>query len=75
MRYTYTLRYLAHTPCSGPVVIPDQVARNQTAYDGRTFPVRRRGALGVVRHARARLRGDLYGLGTPGCGDPVVTLC
>lgn len=68
--YTYQLRYLAHTVRGGRVTIPDQFARNQRDYDGKTFPVRRLDGSAV----RATLRGDLYGLHTPGIGDPIVSV-
>jgi len=68
--YTFDLKYAAHTVKGGIVTIPDQVARAQRDYDGESFPVLRRDG----SKARATLRGDLYGLGTSGTGDPVVAL-
>lgn len=77
-RYTFAYGYQAHTvtgqcvPGAEAVIIPDQVADDQCRYDGETFPViyaRSR------RRARATLRGDLYGLHTPGTGNPVVAIC
>lgn len=68
MRYTYATRYAAHYG-SRIVTIPDQVAADQRHYDGQTFPALTASGTRV----RVRLRGELYGLGTSGTGDPVVT--
>jgi hypothetical protein len=64
----------AHTVTGGRVVVPDEVALDQEAFDGATFPVLRLHINGVPRKCRARLRGDLYGLHTPGTGDMVVSI-
>lgn len=70
-KYTFDLRYQAHTMSRDDfVVIPDQVARAQEEFDGKTFPVLRRNGA----KARAMLMGDEYGLGTSGTGDPVVKM-
>ena len=68
MRYTYDNHMLAHNG-RRTVVVPDQVAGDQRAYDGRTFPALADNGARV----RVRLRGDLYGLHTAGTGDMVVT--
>ena len=73
-RYTYKQHAMAHYG-NGTVVVPDQVADDQRAYDGIAFPAVRHTALRGVRDPRAgtkvrvRLRGDLYGLHTTGTGD------
>lgn len=70
--YTFDLRFVAHTMSrTETVYIPDQVAEAQREYDGKTFPVLRQDG----RKARAELRGDEYGLWTPGTGTPVVAIC
>ena len=69
-RYTFDLKYAAHTVKGPSVTIPDQVARDQREFDGKSFPVLRRDG----SKARATLRGELYGLWTSGTGDPVVAL-
>jgi hypothetical protein len=73
-KYTYS-GTIAHTitdraDCRSLVEVPDEVADDQQAYDGMTFPVRRNGR----RTGRAMLRGDLYGLNTSGTGDMVVCM-
>lgn len=68
MKHTYDLHYQAHQG-NRRVILPDAVATNQRAWDGRTF----RAHCLDGRVVRVRLRGDLYGLGTSGTGDPVVT--
>ena len=69
-KYTYTRKYVAHMGAdkSGRAIIPDQVAGDQKAYDGKTFP-----ALVNGYKVRVMLRGDLYGLHTTGTGDATVT--
>ena len=69
-KYTYTRQYEAHMGAdkSGRAIIPDQVADNQKAYDGKTFPALINGV-----KVRVMLRGDLYGLHTAGTGDATVT--
>lgn len=70
--YTFNRRFAAHTMHrDGYVYIPDQVAEAQPDFDGRSFPVLRRDGT----KARATLRGEEYGLWTPGTGDPVVSIC
>ena len=70
-KYTFETRYQAHTMSRTDfVTIPDQVAREQKDYDGKTFPVLRRDGT----KARAMLMGDEYWLWTPGIGDPVVKM-
>ena len=71
MRHTYNLGFTARTQANRRVILPDAVATDQRSWDGRTFMARRLDGRG--RWVRVRLRGDLYGLHTPGTGDPVVT--
>lgn len=71
MKYTYAKNYMAWYGIkhAAPVQVPDQVAADQKAFDGKSFPVMdNRG-----RMVRAYLRGDLYGLHTTGTGEMVVT--
>ena len=68
--YTFVRRSLARTVSGDFVTVPDQVEEDQREFDGRTFPVERSDG----RMARATLRGDLYGLDTPGTGDMVVSM-
>lgn len=74
MRYTYIQQAVAHYG-DGLVIVPDQVADDQRAYDGLAFPALRHTARPGLRDPRAgsklraRLRGDLYGLHTTGTGD------
>lgn len=61
------------------VIIPDEVRDDQKGFDGREFPILKRPKAmsynkRVWEKGRGRLRGDLYGLHTPGTGDPVVTI-
>lgn len=68
MKYTYLTNSEAHY--NGEiVVVPDQVAYTQKAFDQMPFPARKRDGSVV----RVVLRGDLYGLHTTGTGDMVVT--
>lgn len=67
-KYTYSHGNLAHYGQTR-VTVPDQVAEDQRGYDGMTFPAIKPNGLKI----RVRLRGDLYGLHTPGTGDMVVT--
>lgn len=75
MGETYTKGYEAHVTdrgdrTKGTAVLPDEVYEDQRAYDGEVIRVCHRG-----KFKFAVLRGDLYGLGTPGQGDPIVELC
>jgi hypothetical protein len=70
MKTTYTRGYRAHTTAGAVVRLPDQIAVDQASYDGQSIPVRTMDGV----DATAILRGDLYGLGTPGTGDPIVEL-
>lgn len=69
MTETYELGYLAHTTTGKLVTLPDHVAENQIGYDGQEIVVNQSG-----KKRKAILRGDLYGLDTPGTGDPIVEL-
>ncbi|NBW19647.1 MAG: hypothetical protein EBR82_67905 [Caulobacteraceae bacterium] len=71
--YTFNRRSVARTPSGVIVVIPDQVEADQHAFDSLSlaFPALRLNG----QRVRVKLRGDLYGLWTPGTGDPVVTIC
>ena len=72
MRYTFSRRFTAHTVGhTETVTTPDEIAEDQKHYDGKSFPVLRRDG----SKARATLRGDEYGLWTPGTGDPIVAIC
>jgi hypothetical protein len=51
------------------VVIPDEVYQDQDAWDGEVFE-----AVLDGEPVQVRLEGQAYGLGTPGCGDPKVSL-
>ncbi len=76
--YTFKSRAMAHTMRrDAMVIVPDQVAQDQHAYDGRTFPVLRCNSLGrptAKAKARATLMGEEYGLHGPGTGDMVVRM-
>ena len=73
----------AHTPSGQWIaIVPREVADDQRSYDGKTFPIllirpygkRSPGDSETPRRARGKLRGDLYGLHTPGTGDMVVSI-
>lgn len=82
----YTFRnYHAHLGLAGreTCIVPEEVAADQEAFDGRTFPVlvwwapERVDAYGnrvdaTYRVRRVRLVGDDYGLHTSGTGDMIV---
>ena len=68
MKITYKLGYQAHQG-NRVVILPDAVATDQRSWDGRTFNALRLDG----RKVRVKLRGDLYGLHTPGTGDPIGT--
>lgn len=60
----------ARTPAGLVVIVPDEVAENQKDFDLCIFPV-----LGLDGKKRmGQLRGDLYGLRTPGTGDMVISI-
>lgn len=63
--------YYARTVNGALVKIPYQVFADQKAFDGETFPVLR---ASNDKPARAKLRGDLYGLHTAGTGEPIVSI-
>lgn len=73
MTYSFDRRYAARHTNGAIVTIPDQVASDQRAFDGRSFPVLVRDWAGRESKRRAVLRGDLYGLWTAGAGDCVVS--
>ena len=67
----YTLKnYKSHTVNGGVVTVPDEVAKNQDDYDGKTFPIIKSNG----KRGRAKLMGELYGLNTPGTGDMIVKI-
>lgn len=70
----YTYGYEAHLGLSGDrrCEIPNEVADNQQAYDGKTFPARILNGHDRGRMMRVRLVGDDYGLNTAGTGDIIV---
>ena len=67
-KYTYK-GYEAHLGLTGrqTCIIPEEVAEDQKAYDGKTFPAILRG-----KKIRVKLIGDDYGLFTSGTGDVIV---
>ena len=73
MRHTYKDRVMADLITRGfthTVCLPDAVAQDMRAWDGRTFL-----ALGPWRtRVRVRLDGGAFDLGGSGTGDPVVRL-
>jgi len=75
---TYSKSYQAHTTDGAIVSLPDEVFENQKTYavmDPEDYSIEEievRDRQG--NRLRALLRGDLYGLGTPGTGDPIVEL-
>ena len=78
MKYTFT-NYEAHLGLRGrrTCVIPDEVAADQDAFDGKTFPaVLLPDGIDVIRIPRDRIRvklvGTDYGLHTSGTGDVIV---
>lgn len=68
--FTFDGGFQAHTTTGDLATIPDQVHGDQAAFDRLPIEVRDRRGETVP----AILRGDLYGLGTPGTGDPIVEL-
>lgn len=80
MKYTLTAEGSQANTVKGHyiAIVPDEVAENQSDFDGKTFPILIKptyGMPGKIRKGRGRLRGDLYGLNTPGTGDMVVAIC
>lgn len=69
--YTFSNRYAAHNMSRTAIVtVPDQVAKDQRAFDGKSFPIiKADGTKG-----RAKLMGEEYGLNTAGTGDMVVRI-
>lgn len=73
IKFTYYYLFQARSAEGDTVMIPDQVADNQRAYDEDkfSFPVK----LQDGRKARAVLMGDAYGLwGDGGDENPVVKI-
>ncbi len=78
MYATYHKGYKAHTTDGSIVSLPDAVHENQKTYaawgpddyTAEEIEVLNRDG----KKLRAVLRGDLYGLGTPGTDDPIVKL-
>lgn len=68
-RYTFERGHAAHY--AGRIItVPDQVAQNQKAFDGKSFPaIDAPGYPWNGRAIRVRLDGEAYGLHTPGTGD------
>ena len=73
----------ANTPSEQWIaIVPREVADDQVGHDGATFPILLIRPYGkwsfgdskLPRKARGKLRGDLYGLHTPGTGDMVVAI-
>ena len=71
---TYNDRNYAMTTDGERVIVPDQVANNQHDYDGKVFRVMYHLSGETFLKLKSRLRGDLYGLDTPGVGDMIVEL-
>lgn len=78
-RTRYNRGYTAHLGLSGDrvCVVPDAVAADQKAWDGRTFPAIvpagwRGTGTDKSRKMRVKLVGDDYGLHTTGTGDIIV---
>lgn len=74
-RYTYNSHSCAHYG-DDTVIVPDQVADAQADFDGRSFPalrLHRWSSRPTGQRVRVYLRGDLYGLHTPGTGNMRVT--
>ena len=63
--------YWARTVSGVLVKIPYEVFADQKGFDGKSFPVMR---ASNGKPARAKLRGDLYGLHTSGTGEPIVAI-
>ena len=70
MNATYSKGYMAHTTNGHMVTLPDDVASDQAACDGLMIWV----LTSSGDERLAVLRGDLYGLGSSGTGDPIVEL-
>ena len=72
-KYTYN-GYQAHLGCTGDRLceIPEEVADDQQAYDGKTFPARILTGPWQGLMMRVKLVGEDYGLNTPGTGDVAV---
>jgi len=70
-QHTYRRKYEAHLGLQGDrwCIIPDQVAIDQSAYDGKTFIAI---TIPELRKIRVKLIGSDYGLNTAGTGDIVV---
>ena len=72
-KYTFNKRCEARSVNGFALLIPDQVFQNQHHYweCQRTFPV-----IGKYSGSkmRGKLRGDLYGLDSPGTGDVIVAI-
>jgi hypothetical protein len=73
MKHTYSNAHARYGLTGSDLcIVPDQVAHDQEAYDGKTFFALVRHASGLYRKARVRLVGDDYGLHTGGTGDMIV---
>ena len=73
-KYTFDDGYQAHLGVTGQrtCIIPDQVADDQKAYDGKTFPAIISRGYDRGKKIRVRLNGDDYDLHGSGTGDTVV---
>ncbi len=71
MNATFSRGFQAHVlNDTHTVVLSDEVAGDQVAYNGQTITVLDH----MGDEVQAILRGALYGLGTAGTGDPIVEL-
>jgi hypothetical protein len=72
-KYTFS-SYEARLGLTGTrrCIVPDEVAADQSSYDGRTFPALVYWAGSSYRTIRVRLCGADYGLHSSGTGDMIV---
>ena len=76
-KHQYTQGVVAHRAKGGFALIPDAVVNDQPGWNAsrKTFPAIPCDGCGrpIGSGFRAVLRGDLYGLGTPGTGDCTIS--
>jgi hypothetical protein len=73
MKYTIK-HYEAHLGLTGRMTcyIPEEVANDQVAYDGKTFPAIISSGYNRGKKIRVKLIGSDYALGQSGTGDVIV---